>query len=233
MNTLIVRQLGLCDYHPVVEAMQAFTDDRGPDTIDEVWLLQHRPVYTLGRAARDEHVLAPGDIPVVRTDRGGQVTYHGPGQLVAYLLIDLQRRGLGIRQLVRMLEETVIQLLSGHSLEAAARPGAPGVYVEGRKIASLGLRVRRGCSYHGLSLNIGMDLEPFRRINPCGYPGLEVTDMHTLLGADASDAGAVTEGLLRLLTERLGYDTITPAEDNSPGAVPAGHGARPVRATTS
>jgi lipoyl(octanoyl) transferase len=172
---LLWRRLGQQDYRTVWQAMRAFTALRGPDTADEIWTLDHPPVFTLGQAGRPEHILDPGDIPVVRSDRGGQVTYHGPGQVVIYLLYDLRRGSLGIRSLVQRLEEAVLTLLAEQEVRGDLRPGAPGVYVGGRKIASLGLRVRRGCSYHGISLNASVDLAPFRRINPCGYPGLEVT----------------------------------------------------------
>lgn len=214
MNTrperyLTVRRLGLRDYAPVMAAMQAFTGSRGADTGDEVWLLEHPPVYTLGRAALPDHVLAPGVIPVVRTDRGGQVTYHGPGQLVAYTLIDLRRRHLGIKDFVYLLEGCLIDLLAGYGIPAGRRAGAPGVYVAEAKIAALGLRVRRGCVYHGVSLNVDMDLEPFARINPCGYPGLRVTQLAALgdSGAAADPAGVGAE-FLALLTRQLKYDKI-------------------------
>ncbi len=179
---LLLRHKGLCEYTPTFQAMQAFTQARQNDTPDELWLLQHAPVFTLGLNARPEHLLAPGDIPVVQTDRGGQVTYHGPGQLVAYLLLDLRRRRLGVRQVVSAMEQSVIALLAEHGVNAEARADAPGVYVQGRKIAALGLRVKNGRSYHGLSLNLDMDLEPFQRINPCGYQGLEITQWRDLLG---------------------------------------------------
>lgn len=178
--SLLLRRLGLQPYEPVWAAMRAFTDQRTAATPSELWLVQHPPVYTLGQAGRPEHLLAPGEIPVVRTDRGGQVTYHGPGQVVAYLLLDLRAAGLGVRPLVSLLEQAVVDLLAGLGVSAAARPDAPGVYVAGRKIASLGLRVRRGCSYHGVALNVAMDLEPFARINPCGHPGLTVTQLADL-----------------------------------------------------
>jgi len=157
--------------------MRAFTDARTACTDDQLWLLEHPSVFTLGQAGRSEHVLDPGQIPVVHCDRGGQVTYHGPGQLVAYVLLDLRRAGLGVKGLVRRMEESVIDLLACQGIEATIRPGAPGVYVEGAKIASLGLRVRGGCTYHGLALNVAMDLRPFQCINPCGYPGLTVTQI--------------------------------------------------------
>ena len=168
---------GLQDYTATWAAMRAFTDAREADTPDELWLLEHPPVFTLGQAGRPEHLLAPGTIPVVQTDRGGQITYHGPGQLVAYLLLDLRRAGIGIKRLVERLEQSVIDLLAEHGVAAERRADAPGVYVAGAKIASLGLRVRNGCSYHGLALNVDMDLEPFGRINPCGYAGLAVTQL--------------------------------------------------------
>jgi lipoyl(octanoyl) transferase len=163
--------------------MQAFTAQRDDATADELWLLQHPPVFTQGVAGKAEHLLQPGDIPVLPVDRGGQVTYHGPGQWVVYLLLDLKRRRMGVRALVDLIERTLVTTLAGYGIEAAADPAAPGVYVAGAKIASLGLRVRRGCSYHGLALNVAMDLEPFRRINPCGYPGLAVTSLEEQLGA--------------------------------------------------
>ena len=172
-----VRRLGLADYQTTWRAMRAFTDARGPETADEIWLLEHPPVFTLGQAGRREHVLAPGSIPVVPTDRGGQVTYHGPGQLVLYVLLDLTRRRLGVRSLVDALEQSVIDLMEGAGVYAERKKGAPGIYVCGRKLGALGLRVRKGCCYHGLALNVNMELEPFRRIDPCGYPGLEVTQL--------------------------------------------------------
>ena len=202
-DTTIVRQLGLVDYRDTFAAMRDFTDRRGPDTPDEIWLLEHRPVFTLGLNADRAHVLAPADIPVVQTDRGGQVTYHGPGQLVAYTLIDLRRARLGIRDLVSALENAVIGLVAGFGIDAAARCDAPGVYVDGRKLASIGLRVRRNCSYHGLSLNVDMDTEPFTRINPCGFDDLTVTQLAEL-GAptDVDEIGAQLSERLRDELER-------------------------------
>ena len=176
----LLRWLGRAEYEPTWRAMQSFTEQRGPDTPDEIWFLEHPPVFTLGMNAAREHVLAPGDIPLVQIDRGGQVTYHGPGQLVVYPLLDVRRRALGVRQLVMALENGIIALLASWNIVAVGRRDAPGIYVEGRKLASIGLRIRRGCSYHGLAFNVAMDLEPFRRINPCGYRGLEVTDLRTL-----------------------------------------------------
>jgi lipoyl(octanoyl) transferase len=178
--TIIRRLPGLTDYATVVAAMQRFTDERQPDTADEIWLLEHPPVYTLGLNTDPAHLLGTGTIPVIQTDRGGQVTYHGPGQLVVYVLIDLARARLGIRQLVTTLENAVISLAASHGISAEARREAPGVYVDGAKLASLGLRVRRGSTYHGLALNVAMDLEPFRGINPCGHAGLHVTSLAEL-----------------------------------------------------
>lgn len=177
---LRVQRPGTVEYLRCWRDMQAFTEARTPVTPDELWFLEHPPVYTLGRNGKDEHLLDPGTIPVLRVDRGGQVTYHGPGQLVVYTLLDLRRRQLGVQSLVNRLEQAVIDLLSGHAIHAERRSGAPGVYVDGCKIAALGLRVRRGCSFHGLSLNVNMDLSPFTRINPCGYHGLQVTQLADL-----------------------------------------------------
>lgn len=189
----IVRHLGLVDYEPTWRAMQRFTDERGPDTPDEIWFLEHPPVFTLGMNASRDHVLAPGEIPVVQIDRGGQVTYHGPGQLVVYPLVDLRRAGLGVRDIVTALERGVIDYAAALGIEAECRKGAPGVYVEGRKLASVGIRVRRGASYHGTALNVSVDLEPFRRINPCGYAGLEMTRLSDL--GDVRSVGVAAEGL--------------------------------------
>ncbi|MEO1078407.1 MAG: lipoyl(octanoyl) transferase LipB [Pseudomonadota bacterium] len=201
---LRVRRLGNdADYASTLEAMRAFTDGRDKTTPDEFWLLQHPPVFTQGVAGRAEHLLAPGDIPVVSVDRGGQVTYHGPGQWVLYLLVDLRRRGLGVRALVTLIEQSLVDTLATFGISAAADPSAPGVYVDGAKIAALGLRVRRGCSYHGLSLNVDMDLEPFSRVNPCGYAGLEVTSMQQLLGDSCPSMDVVADRLIEALRARL------------------------------
>lgn len=201
----VVRRLGLAEYQPVLEAMREFTDQRGDDTADELWLLQHPRVFTQGQAGKAEHVLAPGDIPVIQVDRGGQVTYHGPGQWVIYLLIDLRRRNLGVRALVTLIENAIVRLLADYGIDSAPRADAPGVYVNGDKIAALGLRVRRGCSYHGLSLNVDMDLEPFNRINPCGHQGLQVTSMAQLFAGERSiDMEEVGERLLAILQQDLG-----------------------------
>ncbi|WP_415207074.1 lipoyl(octanoyl) transferase LipB [Rudaea sp.] len=195
---LIVRRFpGLSPYEPMWRAMQAFTDARDAETPDELWLVEHPPVFTLGQAGKWEHVLLPGDIPVVPVDRGGQVTYHGPGQIVAYPLIDLRRLKLGIRELVCRIEQAIIDTLANWNVEAVRKEGAPGVYVAGAKIAALGLRVRRGCTFHGLAFNVDMDLEPFHRINPCGYQGLAVTQL-TDLGGPSSLADVEAELVARL-----------------------------------
>lgn len=172
--------LGTQDYQSVWQRMRDFTDTRTNKTNDQLWIVEHPSVFTLGQAGKPEHVLNPGDIPVIQTDRGGQVTYHGPGQLVIYLMVDLRRRKLGVRQLVNLIEQAIIKTLSDYNIESKTRPNAPGVYVNDAKIAALGLRVRKGCSYHGLSLNVDMDLEPFSRINPCGFPNLSVTQISEL-----------------------------------------------------
>jgi len=200
---LVLRELGLVDYEPTLAAMKQFTDSRDADSPDELWLLQHPRVFTQGQAGKAEHVLAPGDIPVIQVDRGGQVTYHGPGQWVLYLLVDIRRHKLGVRDLVDLIEQSIVQLLAEYGIEAAAKPGAPGVYVVGEKIAALGLRVRRGCSYHGLSLNVDMDLEPFQRINPCGFEGLQVTSMVKLLPDRGIEMDLVGKRLLDIVAARL------------------------------
>tara|TARA_Y100000815_G_scaffold151003_1_gene137084 strand:+ start:1350 stop:1979 length:630 start_codon:yes stop_codon:yes gene_type:complete len=201
---LQVRHLGLVDYQPTLEAMRRLTEERGPDTPDEIWLLQHPRVFTQGQAGKAEHVLAPGDIPVVQVERGGQVTYHGPGQLVGYLMLDLRRQGLGVRDLVTAMEQSLVDVLALHGVVAAPRADAPGVYVGADKIASLGLRVRRGCSFHGLALNLDMDLEPFGRINPCGYAGLRMTQLSEHV-AQPVDIEVIEQQLAQALRVRLGY----------------------------
>jgi lipoyl(octanoyl) transferase len=186
--------------------MERFTLERGPTTPDEIWFLEHPPVFTLGMAGKMEHVLAPGDIPVVQIDRGGQVTYHGPGQLVVYPLLDLRRQKLGVRELVEALENSVIDTLEGYGIQARNRRDAPGVYVDARKVCSIGIRVRRGCSYHGIAFNVAMDLEPFLRINPCGYAGLEMTQVSALGGP--TSVSQVATDLVPALLERLGYNDV-------------------------
>ena len=201
--SLLIRELGLVEYQPTLDAMRAFTDARDADTPDELWLLQHPRVFTQGQAGKAEHVLSPGDIPVIQVDRGGQVTYHGPGQWVIYLLVDIRRSHLGVRDLVTLIEQAIVQLLAEYQIDAEPRADAPGVYVAGDKIAALGLRVRRGCSYHGLSLNVDMDLQPFQRINPCGYQGLQVTSMARLLPDDALDMDQIGRRLLAIVARHL------------------------------
>lgn len=206
MDRVHVRRCGCVDYADALAAMQDFTSARMPDTADELWLLEHPPVFTLGLAGRHEHLLAPGDIPVVQSDRGGQVTYHGPGQVVCYVLMDLARARLGVRALVSALEGAVLALLADLGVEGQRHAGAPGVYVAGRKLASLGLRVRRGCSYHGLALNVDMDLKPFARINPCGQAGLEMTQLRALTDpapTPAAAGAALAAQLARILEVRL------------------------------
>lgn len=205
---IVVRRLGLCDYLPTLQAMREFTDRREERTPSELWVVEHRPVFTQGQAGRPEHLISPGGIRVVQSDRGGQVTYHGPGQLVVYLLLSLRECGIGIRRLVSVMEDTVIELLAARGIEAEARADAPGVYVAGRKIASLGLRVRRGYTYHGLALNVANDLEPFRRIDPCGHRGLEVTSTAAL--GVAADLDQLASELVERLATALGY-AIEPA----------------------
>jgi lipoyl(octanoyl) transferase len=198
----LVRHLGRQPYEPVWRAMQRFTDARGDETVDELWLVEHEPVFTLGQAGRPEHVLAPGTIPVLHVDRGGQVTYHGPGQIVAYPLLDLRRLKIGVRDYVHRIEQAVIDTLADWNIGARRREGAPGVYVDDAKVAALGIRVRRGCSFHGLAFNIAMDLEPFSRINPCGYAGLRVTSMLDLGGPSSLEA--VERQLLDHLAAQFG-----------------------------
>jgi lipoyl(octanoyl) transferase len=200
-HSLIVRELGLQSYEPVWRAMQRFTDTRDDTTTDEIWFTQHNPVFTLGLNSAPEHLLAPGDIPVVQVDRGGQVTYHGPGQLMVYPLIDIRRAGLGVRDLVTALEQSVVDLARNYDIEAASRADAPGVYVAGVKLASVGLRIRRGASFHGMALNVDVDTEPFSRINTCGFENLEITDL-ARLGAE-SNLDRVRDTLLPLLLEHL------------------------------
>ena len=203
-SDLTIRSLGLRDYQPVWEAMQTFTATRTEATTDELWLLEHPPVFTLGYNSKPEHLKFPGDIPVIQTDRGGQVTYHAPGQIVAYVLLDLQRRGWGVRQLVNALEQAVVYLLADYGITGDTRREAPGVYANGAKIAAVGLRLRHGKCYHGLSLNVAMNLKPFERINPCGYPELKVTQLSDL--TPVSGMNAVANALSGKLVQCLGYN---------------------------
>jgi len=202
MDTLpVTRFLGLVEYEPTWQAMKDFTATRTAETPDEIWLLQHPPIYTLGQAGKPEHLLCATPIPTIKTDRGGQVTYHGPGQIIAYLLLDLRRHGINVRQLVRLMEQAAINLLAQYEINAYGREDAPGVYVGSAKIAALGLKIRNGCCYHGLSLNVDMDLAPFSNINPCGFPGLRVTQAHDL-GISTSQAELeqqLAESLIALL----------------------------------
>lgn len=186
-DNILVRHLGLQPYEPVSQAMHDFTDSRDDTTPDEIWLVEHLPVFTQGQAGKAEHLLMTGDIPVIQSDRGGQVTYHGPGQQVMYVLLNLKRRKLGVRELVTLLEQTVVNTLAEYGIDAHPRADAPGVYVGEMKICSLGLRIRKGCSFHGLALNINMDLAPFLRINPCGYAGMEMTQMRQWVATATPD----------------------------------------------
>lgn len=206
MAKLIVRSLGEQPYQKTWEAMRSFTAERDDSVADELWCLQHPRVYTQGQAGKAEHILAPGDIPVIQVDRGGQVTYHGPGQLVVYLMINLPRRKMGVRTLVDQIEQGIVRTLAGLGVEAAPRPDAPGVYVDGSKISSLGLRVRRGCSFHGLALNVDMDMEPFQRINPCGYAGMAMCQVRDFVpGTTVAD---VQERLAAELVAGLGESDV-------------------------
>lgn len=203
-TSVIVRYLGRQDYVPLWHAMQRFTDNRSETTVDEIWFTEHPPVFTMGLNASKEHLLAPGSIPVVQIDRGGQVTFHGPGQLMVYPLLDLGRLSMGVRTLVTALEQSVVDLAATFDIEAASRADAPGVYVAGNKLASVGLRIRKGCSFHGMALNVDIELEPFSRINPCGYAELEMTDLKRLGGDDELDS--VWQQLLPHFLHHLGLD---------------------------
>lgn len=203
-TTVIARELGLADYGKTWQAMQIFTQKRTSETIDELWMLEHPRIFTLGQNAKSEHLLHPGDIPVLQIDRGGQVTYHGPGQLIVYTLIDIQRKKIDIRRLVSALEQAMLDVLADYQLDAYAKREAPGVYLQQQKIGSIGLRIRKGCAYHGLALNIDMDLEPFGRINPCGHPGLQMTSLNHWVNPPPTLA-TISQKLLRYLTYRLGY----------------------------
>ena len=203
-NKLIIRDLGLQEYEPIWQAMQDFTANRDDTTADELWCLQHPAIFTMGLNGKKEHLLNINDIPVVNIDRGGQVTYHGPGQLIIYTLIDLKRLNIGVKDLVRYIEESIIQLLQNYDIDATGKENAPGVYVDGKKIAALGLRIKRNKSYHGLSLNIDMDLSPFQQINPCGYAGLDVTQVHDL--KPDIDSAKIKTQLLNNLSKLLGYN---------------------------
>ena len=201
---LTVRQLGLTDYQSAWQDMQAFTDNRNENTPDELWFLEHPPVFTLGRNGKQQHLHHTGDIPVIRADRGGQVTYHGPGQLIIYLMIDIKRRSLGVRKLVTLIEKSIIDTLQEYQLSGSAKKAAPGVYIGNAKIAALGLRIRKGCSFHGLSLNIDMNLAPFKQINPCGYKNLEVIQLSDYI--ESIELSQVQRQLTAHLVKNLGYE---------------------------
>lgn len=211
INTVTVRWLGQQEYVPCWQKQRVFTEQRNEETVDEIWLLEHTPVFTQGQNGKPEHILNPGDIPIVQTDRGGQVTYHGPGQLMVYTLIDLRRKKMNIRELVTALEQSMIDLLAEYHILAAADPKAPGVYIDGKKIGSIGLRVKKGCSYHGIALNVALNLEPFTRINPCGYASLKMTQLSEL-----TNINTVAQAGLKLmphLQKNLGYTTAAMSED--------------------
>ncbi|ASG66120.1 octanoyltransferase [Idiomarina piscisalsi] len=205
-DTLIIRTLGRQPYEPVWHAMQAFTNQRDETTADELWVVEHDPVFTQGQAGKEEHLLAPGDIPVIQVDRGGQVTYHGPGQVVIYFLLDIRRLKYGVRQLVNRIEQTIVDMLADYNIEAAARRDAPGVYVSGDKVCSLGLRIRKGCSFHGLALNVNMDMEPFARINPCGLTGIQMVQTKDMNGPQSFDEAA--NAVIKHFTDALSYSNI-------------------------
>ncbi|NQZ29800.1 MAG: lipoyl(octanoyl) transferase LipB [Oceanospirillaceae bacterium] len=206
-SELIIRYLGAQDYQPTWRKMQHLTDTRDRDTVDEIWLLEHEPVFTQGQAGKAEHLLNTGDIPVVQVDRGGQVTYHGPGQLIVYLMIDLRRSKIGVREIVTMMEQSIISVLAQFSVAAYAKSDAPGVYVDQTKIASLGLRVRRGCSFHGFALNLDLDTAPFLRINPCGYAGMQMSNLADFV--NNLDKQLVAERLADYFVREVGYNKVT------------------------
>jgi lipoyl(octanoyl) transferase len=214
---LQVRYLGLQPYEPVWQSMSEFTNVRDDSTVDELWVVEHEPVFTQGQAGKPEHILQHTDIPIVKSDRGGQVTYHGPGQLILYPLINLRRRQLGVRDMVTLLEKLVIEWLASHRIESYAKADAPGVYVKlngnDAKIASLGLRIRRGCSFHGMSINIDMDLTPFDYINPCGYQGLAITQLSALIPAPSPDKNLLQESLVALFAQQLCVSDIQNTSD--------------------
>ncbi|NKF49563.1 lipoyl(octanoyl) transferase LipB [Shewanella sp. WXL01] len=203
---LHIRHLGRQDYESIWHAMQSYTDNRDENSQDELWIVEHNPVFTQGQAGKAEHILNPGDIPVIQVDRGGQVTYHGPGQLVVYPLIDIKRAKIGVRELVNKIEQSIVDMLNTYGVEAYAKADAPGVYANERKVASLGLRIRKGCSFHGLALNVDMDLAPFQRINPCGYAGMEMVQCKALNGPQTVDEAS--EKLIQTLSKILGYQEL-------------------------
>lgn len=202
---LLVRSMGVQDYQPIWQQMRDFTDQRNDENADECWLLEHQPVFTLGQAGKDSHILTRSDIPIVHCDRGGQITYHGPGQLMMYWLVNLKRKNIGVRDFVTVMEQAIIQLLADYGITAHLEEGAPGVYVNHQKIASLGLRVRKGCTYHGLALNVCADLSPFQQINPCGYQGLQMVNLQDLVEPKVS-VKSIAEQLLTIFSQQLGYE---------------------------
>lgn len=210
MSQINIRHLGRMDYEPVWHAMQAYTDTRDSEATDELWVVEHSAVFTQGQAGKAEHILAPGDIPVVQVDRGGQVTYHGPGQLVIYFLIDIRRRKMGVRHLVTAIENCIVDALRPYGIESAPRADAPGVYIGEQKVCSLGLRIRRGCSFHGLALNVNMDMEPFNRINPCGYAGMQMTQTSQHHGPQTLDEAA--QVVINAFVSQLGYTRLQEVE---------------------
>ncbi|WP_137297520.1 lipoyl(octanoyl) transferase LipB [Psychromonas sp. SP041] len=205
-DKLIIRYLGLTPYQETWQAMSDFTEQRDENSIDEIWLVEHKPVFTQGLAGKAEHLLTNSNIPVVKSDRGGQITYHAPGQLIAYLLINIRRKNFNVRSLVSIIEQAIIDVLADNNVVAVAKPDAPGVYVDGKKIASLGLKIRKGCSFHGLALNVDMDLSPFLQINPCGYAGLEMTQCRDL--GITSSVAELSPLLIEKLNQNLQYTQI-------------------------
>ncbi|GGI72158.1 lipoyl(octanoyl) transferase LipB [Shewanella gelidii] len=205
-DTLHVRNLQHQDYESVWRAMQEYTDTRDSESFDQLWIVEHPPVFTQGQAGKEEHLLNPGDIPVIQVDRGGQVTYHGPGQLVMYPLINIKRRQIGVRQFVTNIEQAIVQMLAQYKVHAYPKPDAPGVYVDDKKVASLGLRIRKGCSFHGLALNVDMDMSPFQRINPCGYAGLEMVQTKALLGP--ATVAEAADKLTQTFSDIMGYQAL-------------------------
>ncbi len=214
-NQLIIRQLGRQSYVPIWQAMQKFTDERDPATVDEIWFVEHEPVFTQGLAGKAEHILNSTNIPIIQVDRGGQVTYHGPGQQIIYFLLDLKRKKIGVRQLVTSIESLIIDLLANYTIPAYAKADAPGVYVDSKKICSLGLKIRRGSSFHGLALNVCMDKTPFQQINPCGYAGMEITQVADLGGP--KELAQIVEAIIPIIMKHLNYQQVkmTGSETNS------------------
>ncbi len=212
-DTLEVLELGMQDYTSCMHKLREFTTNRDKHTTDQIWILQHHPVFTQGQAGKPEHILNPGDIPIVQSDRGGQVTYHGPGQLIVYFLIDLPRKRINVRNFIDSIQQSVISLLASYDIQGYSDPEAPGVYVEGKKLCSIGVRVRKGCTYHGISLNVDMDLEPFKRINPCGYTGMEISQISNYV--QPISMAAIIERVIPIIQNKLSYPTIKYAKDQT------------------